>query len=116
MLGSCGAWPEPWRACSGFVLELDGFRVVLDLGYGTLLRLLGHLDSPVADGVDAVVVTHHHPDHAIDLHGLFRAMATVLAVRRPVGTGDPPQQRGGCSCVSGCRGPSAAVDPLLARQ
>ena len=27
----------------------------------------------MADGVDAIVVTHRHADHAVDLHGLFRA-------------------------------------------
>jgi hypothetical protein len=32
VLGGCGAWPEPGRACSGFLLEHDGFRVALDLG------------------------------------------------------------------------------------
>ena len=73
VLGSCGAWPEPGRACSGFVLEHAGFRVVIDLGYGTLTRLLDLLDSTFADGIDAVVVTHRHPDHMLDLHGLFRA-------------------------------------------
>lgn len=73
VLGSCGGWPEPWRACSGFILELDGFRILLDLGYGTLPRLLGLLGSVSADGLDAVVVTHAHPDHSLDLHGLYRA-------------------------------------------
>jgi ribonuclease BN (tRNA processing enzyme) len=73
VLGSCGAWPEGGRACSGFYLEHDGFRVVLDLGYATLPRLLTVLGSSVADGLDAVVVTHRHADHASDLHGLFRA-------------------------------------------
>jgi ribonuclease BN (tRNA processing enzyme) len=73
VLGGCGAWPEAGRACSGFVVEHGGARVVLDLGYGTLPRLLGLLGSAVADGVDAVIVTHQHPDHMIDLHGLFRA-------------------------------------------
>ena len=73
MLGSSGAWPEPGRACSGFLLEHDGFRVVLDLGYGTLSPLLAHLGSPTAAGLDAVVVTHDHPDHVVDLHGLLRA-------------------------------------------
>jgi ribonuclease BN (tRNA processing enzyme) len=73
VLGSCGAWPEPSRACSGFVLQVDGFNIVLDLGYATLPRLLEVLDSTSADGLDAVVITHHHADHALDLHGLFRA-------------------------------------------
>lgn len=73
VLGSCGAWPEAGRACSGYVLEHDGFRIVLDLGYATLPRLLAVVGSAVADGIDAVVVTHRHADHAIDLHGLFRA-------------------------------------------
>jgi ribonuclease BN (tRNA processing enzyme) len=73
VLGGCGAWPEPGRACSGFLLEHDGFRVVLDLGYGTLSRLLAVLGSTTATGLDAVVATHDHPDHVVDLHGLFRA-------------------------------------------
>lgn len=73
VLGSCGAWPEPGRACSGYVLEYAGFRIVIDLGYGTLGRLLDHIDSTAADGIDAVVITHKHPDHMLDLHGLFRA-------------------------------------------
>jgi ribonuclease BN (tRNA processing enzyme) len=73
VLGSCGAWPEPGRACSGFVVEHESFRVVLDLGYGTFSRLARRVGSTVADGVDAVVVTHSHPDHMVDLHALFRA-------------------------------------------
>jgi ribonuclease BN (tRNA processing enzyme) len=73
VLGGCGAWPEPGRACSGFLLEHDGFRVVLDLGYGTLPRLLAELGSTTAAGLDAAIVTHDHPDHVVDLHGLLRA-------------------------------------------
>ncbi|MEJ7743532.1 MAG: MBL fold metallo-hydrolase [Nocardioidaceae bacterium] len=46
---------------------------MIDLGYGTLGRLLDHIDSTAADGIDAVVITHKHPDHMLDLHGLFRA-------------------------------------------
>jgi ribonuclease BN (tRNA processing enzyme) len=67
VLGSCGAFPEPGRACSGFLVERDGFRVVLDLGYATFPRLLAH-----GPDVDAVVITHEHPDHCVDLHALFR--------------------------------------------
>jgi ribonuclease BN (tRNA processing enzyme) len=69
VLGGCGAFPEPGRACSGFLVEWDGFRLVLDLGYATLPRLLAHCPD---GAVDAVVITHEHPDHCVDLHGLFR--------------------------------------------
>src|SRR6201996_33218 len=69
VLGSCGAFPEPGRACSGFAIDWDGYRLVLDLGYATLPRLLAHWPD---GAVDAVAITHEHPDHCIDLHGLFR--------------------------------------------
>jgi ribonuclease BN (tRNA processing enzyme) len=72
VLGGCGAWPEPGRACAGFLVEYDGFRVALDLGYGTLPACF-RCWSVAADGLDAVVVTHDHPDQVVDLHGLFRA-------------------------------------------
>ena len=65
--------PEAGRACSGYLVEHDGYRVVLDLGYGALPRLLAVLGSSVADGLDSIIVTHEHPDHMVDLHGLFRA-------------------------------------------
>lgn len=45
----------------------------MDLGYGTLSRLLDLVDSHVGDGINAVIITHQHPDHMLDLHGLFRA-------------------------------------------
>jgi ribonuclease BN (tRNA processing enzyme) len=69
VLGSCGAWPEAGRASSGFLVEYDGFRVVLDLGFATLPRLLAYCPH---GAVDAVVITHEHSDHCVDLNGLFR--------------------------------------------
>lgn len=69
VLGSCGAWPEPGRACSGYLLTHRGFRIVLDLGYATAPRLF----ETVPDGaVDAVIVTHEHPDHCVDVSALGR--------------------------------------------
>ncbi|SEG89482.1 Ribonuclease BN, tRNA processing enzyme [Actinacidiphila yanglinensis] len=72
MLGTCGGWPEAGRAGSGFLVEYDGFRLVLDLGYATFPRLLRYCDGE-AGRVDAVVVTHAHPDHCADLSALSRA-------------------------------------------
>jgi len=70
VLGTSAAWPERGRAASGYLLESGGHRLVLDLGYATLPRLLALCP---ADAVDAVVVTHAHADHCVDVHGLYRA-------------------------------------------
>jgi ribonuclease BN (tRNA processing enzyme) len=70
VLGSCGAWPEAGQACSGFLVEHDGFRLLVDAGYAVVPRLLQH----VAVGqVDAVFISHGHPDHCADLNPLLRA-------------------------------------------
>ena len=78
VLGGCGAWPEPGLACSGFLIEHDGFRLVADLGYATVPRLLTRID---ASEVDAVYISHGHPDHCADLNPLLRARA--LGENRP---------------------------------
>lgn len=78
VLGGSGAWPAAGGACSGYLLEHDGFTVLVDPGYATLPRLLEVLP---AERVDAVLVSHGHPDHTADLHPLLRARALG---------GDPP--------------------------
>jgi ribonuclease BN (tRNA processing enzyme) len=70
VVGGCGAWPAAGQACSGFLVEHDGFRLVVDLGYATVPRLLQLVG---ADEVDAVFISHGHPDHCVDLNPLLRA-------------------------------------------
>ena len=70
VLGGCGAWPAAGQACSGYLLEHEGFRLLIDPGYATLPRLL---EVSSAERVDAVLVSHGHPDHCADLHPLLRA-------------------------------------------
>ena len=72
MLGGCGAWPAAGQACSGYLLEHGGFRLLIDPGYAVLPRLLRYVD---AAEVDAVLVSHGHPDHCSDLNPLLRARA-----------------------------------------
>lgn len=64
VLGCAGSFPGPGSACSGYLLEHDGFRLLVDLGNGALGPL-----QQVAGlyGVDAAVITHLHSDHCIDL-------------------------------------------------
>jgi ribonuclease BN (tRNA processing enzyme) len=72
VLGGCGAWPAAGQACSGYLLEQDGFRLLIDPGYAVVPRLAGDA-TPTA--IDAVFVTHGHPDHCADLNPLLRARA-----------------------------------------
>jgi ribonuclease BN (tRNA processing enzyme) len=72
VLGGCGAWPAAGQACSGYLIEQGGFRLLMDPGYAILPRLLM---QTAADEIDAVLVSHGHPDHCADLHPLLRARA-----------------------------------------
>jgi ribonuclease BN (tRNA processing enzyme) len=72
VLGGGGVWPAADGACGGFLVEHDGFRLLLDPGFAVLPRLLRHIS---AGEVDAVYVTHGHPDHCADLNPLLRARA-----------------------------------------
>lgn len=72
VLGGCGAWPTAGQACSGYLVEHDGFTALIDPGYAILPRMLTHID---AGELDAVLVSHGHPDHCADLNPLLRARA-----------------------------------------
>jgi ribonuclease BN (tRNA processing enzyme) len=80
VLGGCGAWPEAGQACSGFLIEHDGFRLLVDAGYAIVPRLL---QLVAADQVDAVYISHGHPDHCADLNPLLRARAMAGDVPAP---------------------------------
>jgi hypothetical protein len=90
VLGGAGAYPTAHQGCSGFLLEHDGFRLLVDPGYATIQRLLALVG---ADEIDAVWVSHGHPDHCADLQPLLRARAlpvppaaTPLPVYAPLGS------------------------------
>ncbi|MBP2339973.1 ribonuclease BN (tRNA processing enzyme) [Saccharothrix coeruleofusca] len=70
VLGGAGAWPTAHQPCSGYLVEHEGFRLLVDPGYAVLPRLLALLP---AHRVDAVLVSHGHPDHCADLNPLLRA-------------------------------------------
>jgi len=80
VLGGCGAWPAAGQACSGYLVEHDGFRIVVDPGYATVPRLLERL---AADDVDAVLISHGHPDHCADLHPCSAPACSGWQRRRP---------------------------------
>jgi ribonuclease BN (tRNA processing enzyme) len=72
VLGGSGVHPTADQACSGYLVEHGGFRLLVDPGYATLPRLLERMD---ANELDAVLISHGHPDHCADLNPLLRARA-----------------------------------------
>jgi ribonuclease BN (tRNA processing enzyme) len=60
VVGCSPAWPNPGGAQSGYLLEADGHRVLLDCGAGVLAKLRELEDWP---HVDAICLTHFHLDH-----------------------------------------------------
>jgi ribonuclease BN (tRNA processing enzyme) len=77
VLGCAGSYPGPGNACSGYLVRSAGATVVVDLGSGTLSNLQRHV---ALDQVDALVLTHEHPDHWSDLPILRNALRYYLGV------------------------------------
>src|SRR4051812_12511301 len=64
VLGKSPAWQDVGGACSGYLIEGGGMRVLLDCGPGVFAKLRERLDYV---DVDAVVISHLHADHVNDL-------------------------------------------------
>ncbi|HIZ98774.1 MAG TPA: MBL fold metallo-hydrolase [Candidatus Janibacter merdipullorum] len=81
VVGCSGSFAGPESPASSYLVtaEHEGrtWRIVLDLGNGALGALQRHIDP--AD-LDAVVISHLHPDHCIDLTGLY-----VMRTYQPAG-------------------------------
>lgn len=68
VLGASGTFPTAGHPGSGYLIEQQSTRVWCDAGPGTFVAL------PVdADLVDAIVLSHQHPDHCLDLVTAFHA-------------------------------------------
>lgn len=64
VLGCAGTFPGANSGCSSYLVEHDGYRVMVDCGNGATGALQRH--GGLLD-LDAVVISHLHPDHCIDL-------------------------------------------------
>ena len=77
VLGSSGSYSGPGNPCSGYFVDDGTTRVWLDCGPGTLGPLQDHVEL---HDLDAVVVTHSHPDHCLDLPVFRNALRFVLEI------------------------------------
>lgn len=93
VIGCAGSVPSADAACSSYLLEAEGYRLLLDMGSGSLggLQRAGMLFD-----LDAIVVSHLHADHCADLAGLLVARKYLardrdlkpISVHGPAGTAD----------------------------
>src|SRR5882724_8203922 len=68
VVGCSGSVPGPDSASSCYLVQRDGFALLLDLGTGAVGPLQRHR---AAEQVDAAYITHAHPDHCQDLNGMM---------------------------------------------
>lgn len=64
VLGCDGSYSGPGGACSGYLVSSGDTHVWIDCGPGTLANLQQHLDPRE---LTAIVVSHSHPDHWVEL-------------------------------------------------
>ncbi|QDY76918.1 MBL fold metallo-hydrolase [Streptomyces qinzhouensis] len=70
VVGCSGSFPSVDSACSSYLVEADGFRLLLDMGNGALGELQRHIGLY---DLDAIFLSHLHADHCIDMCGYFVA-------------------------------------------
>lgn len=70
VLGSSGGYPAPGNPNTGFLLEHGAAKLWLDAGTGTFANLQKHI---AINEITAVLITHGHPDHFVDVIPAFYA-------------------------------------------
>jgi ribonuclease BN (tRNA processing enzyme) len=95
VLGKSPSWQDAGGACSGYLIEEGEIRLLLDCGNGVFGKLREHADYTE---IDAVVISHLHADHFLDLVPFSYAL-TYAPKQQPVpvhtwpGTENPARPR-----------------------
>jgi ribonuclease BN (tRNA processing enzyme) len=80
VIGCSGSFPGPDSPGSCYLVEAEGFRLLLDLGNGALGVLQRHCGL---DDVDAICLSHLHADHCLDLCSYTVARLYAAGGARP---------------------------------
>jgi ribonuclease BN (tRNA processing enzyme) len=64
VVGCAGSAPGPTSPASCYLVEHDGYRLLLDLGNGAFGPLQNYADP---GAIDALFVSHLHADHCLDM-------------------------------------------------
>lgn len=79
VIGSSGTFPTPTNPASGYVIENGSTRIWCDAGPGTFTSL-----PLAADLIDAVFISHRHPDHCADIFAAYHAWTFVPEPREGI--------------------------------
>ncbi len=71
ILGNYGPYAPANSACSGYLLDINGYQIMLECGNGSFSKLLKYTD---AAKLGIVVISHLHPDHYSDIYCLRQAL------------------------------------------
>ena len=77
VLGCSGTYAAPGGACSGYLFRSASTTVLVDCGPGALANLQQHI---ALTDLDAIVVTHEHPDHWLELPVMRNALKYSMNV------------------------------------
>jgi ribonuclease BN (tRNA processing enzyme) len=80
VIGCSGSFPGPDSPASCYLLEAEGFRLVMDMGNGALGVLQQYTGL---FEVDAVCLSHLHADHCVDLGAYWVARQYAPGGARP---------------------------------
>jgi ribonuclease BN (tRNA processing enzyme) len=69
-IGFWGGYPKQNGASAGYLLEHEGFRLLIDCGSGVLSKMQNVIQP---EELDAVIISHYHPDHIADIGVLQHA-------------------------------------------
>ncbi len=72
VLGCWAPYPRAGGACPGYLLQAGGNNILIECGNGVLSNLQKHIDFR---HLDAVIISHFHPDHYMDLYCLRHAVS-----------------------------------------
>ena len=65
VVGASGTFPRANGACNGYLVRHGRSNILLDIGTGVLSSLYNYI-SP--GDLDALIITHLHPDHFLDIY------------------------------------------------
>ncbi|MFB3739651.1 MAG: MBL fold metallo-hydrolase [Candidatus Velamenicoccus archaeovorus] len=105
VLGTSAGWPDAGRANAGYLVQHEGFTMALDLGTGTLANLQRWLPH---ERIDAVAISHRHPDHWLDLYPLSIARRFHPTELPPLPVFAPDGVMEGIEALSGSEDAGAA--------